>query len=237
MKTKILATLVFSAVFLSNSASLLAQTQVALPSFTPPAGYYPSNPLPVTISTTTPGASIRYTLNGTTPTESDGTLYTGPVNITTPYTVLTAVAYEAGYEDSGINVGQFIVPAQTMPPIFSPQAGAYTSTQYVAITSPSLGTPPIYYTTDGSTPTATHGTLYSNLVPIGSSLTLQAITGDGNSYAYSSVTSGIYSINGNPVALAPSFSPPGGNYSGAQSLSTACRCPTGCRYPSIRAAS
>ena len=36
----------------------------------------------VTISTTTGGASIRYTTNGTTPSSTVGTVYSSPVSIT-----------------------------------------------------------------------------------------------------------------------------------------------------------
>lgn len=60
-----------------------------------PAGFYDS-PQTVTLSTTSPGASIRYTTDGTTPTATNGVLYTGPIAITST-TNLRAVAYQAEY--------------------------------------------------------------------------------------------------------------------------------------------
>ena len=51
----------------------------------------------VTISTTTSGATIRYTTNGTTPSSTVGTVYSSPVSITAT-TTLKAIAYETGYD-------------------------------------------------------------------------------------------------------------------------------------------
>ena len=61
----------------------------------------------VTITSTTADASIYYTLDGSTPTESTGTLYTAPVNITgaemaTTTVVLKAIAVKAGLESSSV---------------------------------------------------------------------------------------------------------------------------------------
>ena len=53
----------------------------------------------VTISTTTSGATIRYTSDGTTPSETSGTIYTTPVAMS-QNTTLQAIAYEGGMADS-----------------------------------------------------------------------------------------------------------------------------------------
>jgi hypothetical protein len=55
----------------------------------------------VTISTTTAGASIRYTTDGSTPIETAGTLYPGAVTVNSTAT-LNAIAYESGYMDSPV---------------------------------------------------------------------------------------------------------------------------------------
>ncbi len=73
---------------------------VATPTFSPGAGSYTS-PQSVTISTTTSGASIRYTTDGSTPGETAGTLYSGPVSIGST-TTLKAIAYESGMADSAV---------------------------------------------------------------------------------------------------------------------------------------
>ena len=73
--------------------------QVATPTFNPPAGAY-SQPISVTISTTTPGATIRYTTNGNDPTESS-TVYTAPIQVSSN-TTIKAKAYAAGMDPSYI---------------------------------------------------------------------------------------------------------------------------------------
>jgi chitinase len=82
---------------------------VAAPTFTPGAGTY-STAQNVSISTTTSGASIRYTTNGTTPTSTTGTLYSGPVSISTT-TTLKAIAYKSGSTDSSVTSGTYTISA------------------------------------------------------------------------------------------------------------------------------
>lgn len=69
-------------------------------------GFY-SAPIQVAITSDTSGAQIRYTIDGSAPTESTGTLYVGPINITTT-TVLRAIAYKAGYAPSDVDTESYI---------------------------------------------------------------------------------------------------------------------------------
>lgn len=55
----------------------------------------------VTLSLTSEGATIRYTTDGTTPTASDGTVYTEPITINSAQTI-KAVAYDAGGNESDV---------------------------------------------------------------------------------------------------------------------------------------
>jgi len=75
------------------------------PVFSPVAGSY-TVPQLVAISTPTSGTSIRYTIDGSVPTETNGTLYTGPVLIS-PSTTLSAIAYESGLHDSAVTTGAY----------------------------------------------------------------------------------------------------------------------------------
>jgi parallel beta-helix repeat protein len=184
---------------------------VASPTFSPGAGSY-SSAQSVTISTTTSGASIRYTTDGSTPSETVGTLYSGPVSISSN-TTLQAIAYETGMTDSSVASAAYSI--QAAAPTFTPGAGTYTSVQSVTIATTTSGAS-IRYTTDGSTPTETNGTLYSGPVTVGSSETLKAIA-YSSSYADSGVSSAGYTIN-LPSAAAPTFSPAGGSYTTAQSV-------------------
>jgi chitinase len=84
---------------------------VAAPVFTPAAGTYTSTQT-ISISSTTSGASIRYTTNGTTPTSTTGTLYSGPVTIAAT-TTLKAIAYKSGSTDSSVTSGTYTINTGT----------------------------------------------------------------------------------------------------------------------------
>ena len=63
------------------------------------------------ISTTSVGTTIRYTTDGSTPTETNGTIYTVgmPVSISAT-TTLKAVAYGIGYAISSVSEALYIIP-------------------------------------------------------------------------------------------------------------------------------
>jgi len=171
-----------------------SQSQVAAPSFSPGGGTYTSAQN-VTISSATSGASIRYTTDGSTPSETAGTIYSGAVNISSTKT-LKAIAYESGDTDSSITSATYTIgtppPPQVATTIFSPGNGTYTSAQAVTI-SDSTSSASIRYTADGSTPSETAGTLYSGSVSIAATTTLKAIaykSGDTDS----SIASATYTI-------------------------------------------
>jgi hypothetical protein len=81
--------------------------QTAAPVFSPAAGTYPGTQN-VSITSTTGGASIRYTTDGSTPSETAGTLYSGPVVINAT-TTLNAIAYASGFTDSSITSGTYTI--------------------------------------------------------------------------------------------------------------------------------
>ncbi|MFS0726793.1 chitobiase/beta-hexosaminidase C-terminal domain-containing protein [Paenibacillus sp. 1P07SE] len=72
--------------------------QVAIPEFSLPYGKYPSGEA-IVITTATPDAEIRYTLDGSTPTETSE-LYTSPIFPEPGTTRLKAVAFKAGMTPS-----------------------------------------------------------------------------------------------------------------------------------------
>ena len=51
---------------------------------------------------------IRYTLNGSTPSETAGTLYSGPITITS-LTTINAIAYASGMADSAVASAAYAV--------------------------------------------------------------------------------------------------------------------------------
>ena len=152
--------------------AVYAIPQCAAPTFTPAAGTY-SSAQSVTIGTTTIGASINYTTDGSTPSESAGTLYSSPVNISTTST-LQAIVFEDGYTDSSVTSGVYTLNLTCAAPTFNPVAGAYLTAQSVTI-STTTGGASIRYTTNGTTPSSTAGTVYSSPVNISATSTLEAI--------------------------------------------------------------
>lgn len=73
----------------------------ATPEASPPPGYY-AQPQTVTLSTTTPGAVIHYTLNGEDPT-TDSPVYVGPITIGIS-TTIKAIAVKNGLQS---DIAQF----------------------------------------------------------------------------------------------------------------------------------
>ncbi len=78
----------------------------ATPTFSPAAGVYISAQS-VTISSTTPGAAIFYTTNGTTPTTSS-TLYSAPITVAASETV-QAIATASGSLQSTVGSASYLI--------------------------------------------------------------------------------------------------------------------------------
>ena len=81
---------------------------VAEPSFAPVPGTFAPG-TGITLTSDTPGASIRYTIDGSDPSATDGTEYTGTISGLTTLTI-RAIAYLAGKDDSPIVEATFLIP-------------------------------------------------------------------------------------------------------------------------------
>jgi hypothetical protein len=192
------------------SAAYTIQPPVATPTFSPAAGIY-SSAQTVTISTTTSGASIRYTIDGSTPSETAGTLYTSPVTVSST-TTIKAIAYATSYTDSSVASATYTIQPPVATPAFTPAPGIYASALNVTISTTTSGAS-IRYTTDGSAPSETAGTLYSTPIPVSSTATIRAIA-YATGYTDSSVASATYTIL--PIVATPVFSPVAGTYTSTQ---------------------
>jgi hypothetical protein len=189
-----------------TAAYTINLSTAATPTFNPPAGTYTQTGS-VTISDTTPGATIYYTTNGTTPTTSS-TKYTSPVPLTAS-TTIEAIAVAANYTQSAVGSATYTINLSTAAtPTFNPPAGTYTQTGSVTISDTTPGAT-IYYTTNGATPT-TSSSVYSSPIPLTASTTIKAIA-VAPSYSQSAVASATYTIN-LPTAATPTFNPPAGTY-------------------------
>lgn len=96
---------------------------VVMPVFNPPTGAYAS-PINVTISTTTPGAVIHYTTDGSEPTESSA-VYSAPIPISSD-TTIKAKGYATGFSPSAIATAFYDFP-QAVPNIAQLRAGTVGS--------------------------------------------------------------------------------------------------------------
>jgi glucosylceramidase len=172
----------------------------ATPTFSPAPGTYAAAQT-VTLSDTTPGASIYYTTNGTTPTTSS-TLFssTTPISVSST-TTIEAIAVASGYTNSSVASGAYTInlPAAAAP-TFSPAPGSYTATQTVTLSDTTPGAS-IYYTTNGTAPTAS-STLFSSATPISvsSTTTIEAIA-VASGYTNSATASGTYSFTGSTTTV------------------------------------
>jgi hypothetical protein len=182
-----------------TSASYTILAPAATPTFSPVAGAVLSGTT-VAISTTTTGATIYYTTDGTTPGTSS-TQYTTPIAITAA-TTIKAIAMASGFADSAVGTAAYTILAPAATPTFSPAAGAVLSGTTVAISTTTAGAT-IYYTTDGTTP-GTSSTQYTAPIAITAATTIKAIA-TASGFASSAVGSATYTIL--PPAATPTFSP------------------------------
>src|SRR5712672_1021807 len=165
-------------------------TQAAMPVFKPSPGTY-SSAQQVTISSTTSGAIIYYTIDGSTPTTSSSK-YTGPVTISTTKT-LKAIATAPNLTNSAVASGLYTIQTATAArPSFSPAPGTYKGSVTVSLFSTTTGAT-MYYTIDGTTPTtASHK--YTGPFTITTTTTVKAIATASN-LANSTVSNGPYTVN------------------------------------------
>jgi len=159
---------------------------VADPVISPSGGTFDA-PQSVSISTTTPAASICYTRNGATPGSSDS-IYTGPFTVTAT-SVIKAIAYASGYNPSGVTTANLTL--STAPPSFGPAPGGYIGSQTVTLSSTTSGAT-IHYTTDGSAPSAS-SPAYTNPFAVTSTTTVKAIALKSG-IPTSAISTGVYSI-------------------------------------------
>jgi hypothetical protein len=140
-------------------SSQAGEQQAAAPVFTPGGGNY-TTAQSVSISSATSTVSIRYTTDGvTTPTETVGTLYSGPVRISTSPTTLEAIAYAAGFTDSPVTNATYTIGGS--PPTFNFEAASMSPVGTGATVSTS------------SDPNVTGGLLeFLNSTAVGQSMTL-----------------------------------------------------------------
>jgi hypothetical protein len=157
---------------------------VAAPAFSTAAGAI-AFPTTITLSSTTAGATIYYTIDGSTPTT--GSTQGTSVVVNSAQTI-KAFAVKTGWADSSISSAAY-TQAQATAPTFSPAAGNITSGTTVTISS--AGATAIYYTIDGSTPTTASTNQATTPLVINSDVTVKALA-VRTGYSNSSIESAVY---------------------------------------------
>ncbi|WP_263339554.1 chitobiase/beta-hexosaminidase C-terminal domain-containing protein [Acidicapsa dinghuensis] len=167
----------------------------ATPTFFPPAGTYVTAQA-VTLSDATTGATMYYTTDGSTPTVSSKP-YAEPITVTSSET-LNAVAIANGYSFSPAGSATYVISSATAQPVISLPGGTYSPSQTVTITDATPGAS-IYYTTNGSTPTAS-STPYTSPLTVGRNTILQAVA-IAPGYSISGVTVASYTMTNGSTPL------------------------------------
>jgi hypothetical protein len=189
------------------------------PTLSPVGGTYTSAQT-VSLADTTPGAVMHYTMDGSTPTTASAT-YAASITVSSTTTV-KAIAVASGYTTSAVSSATYTISAvapTAAAPTFSPASGTYTATQTVTLSDSTAGAA-IYYTTDGTTPTAASAK-YSTALTVAATTTIKAIA-VATGYTNSAVSNAAYTISATqPAAAAPTVSPAAGTYTSAQAVALA----------------
>jgi hypothetical protein len=143
------------------------------------------------VGDSTPGALLYCTTDGSKPTASSAQC-PEPITVSKSETI-TAIAIAPGYTPSSSAAATYTINLQNAAtPTFSLAPGLYTSVEQVQISDATSGAV-IYYTVDGSTPSAS-STPYTAPVTIAASETIKAIA-VASGYSDSAVASATYTIS------------------------------------------
>lgn len=159
----------------------------------------------ITLTCGTEGASIYYTTDKSEPTKENGTLYETPIPVIEAVTI-KAIAVKDGnvsevsiftYEVSGGNQGGEggdDKPVTVSVPVADQPSGTELMIKgtRISLLCETEGAS-IYYTTDGSEPSVSNGTLYKNSIPVNRDMTIKAIAVKGD--ASSEVAAFTYRIS------------------------------------------
>lgn len=173
----------------------------------------PASPLIFTIGTTTPGATVRYTLDNTPVTEASQVAY--QFTITTSATI-RARAYKDGWVPSEEYSEYHQIQAPPGPPSISPAASTYVGNVTVSLNTGVVGAT-IRYTTNNTAVTSS-SPAYTGPISLTSSAVIRAKTFDqyGNG---SSEINRSYTIAPFPLVATPTSSPTGSTFYASVSVS------------------
>ena len=161
-----------------------AVEQVEKPTASIPSGSTVEKNTTVRFSSNTAGATIYYTLDGSVPSAASGLKYSQPIAITEDVTI-RAIAVKEGMTDSETAVFEYyvqegpVVPPSTNEQVAKPSASIPSGSTVeknttVTLSSATAGAT-IYFTLDGSDPSAASGLKYLQPIVIPDDVTIRAI--------------------------------------------------------------
>jgi hypothetical protein len=214
--TETLAAIAVKTGYTTSAAATATYTispALSTPTFSPSAGTY-TGAQSVVISEATTGANIYYTTDSSTPTTSSK-MYSGGIWQATTQT-LKAIAVKAGSTNSAVATATFTIAPVLPEPTFNLAGGsaAYATSQTVTI-SDSLAGASIYYTSNGTVPTAS-STKYAGPITVSTTETIEAIAME-TGYTKSAVSSALYTIASSALAT-PTLTPASGTYTATQTV-------------------
>ena len=195
----------------STIATAAYTLQPETPTFSAGSGTY-SNALSVTIACATAGVTLRYTTDGSEPTESSTPFTGSALSVTGPVT-LRAKAWRSGWQTSATASATYTMKVGT--PALSPPGGSVTTAVTVAVTSVTSGAI-LHYTTNGQEPTEFDPVVTSGSVVLDRSATLK-VKGWRADWLRSDTGSGTFGVSLG-TAASPSIIPSGGSFTTAQTV-------------------
>ncbi len=180
-----------------GGSSSVSSSVTATPTFAPVEGTY-SAAQSVTVADVTQGTVLYCTTDGTTPTTSSPKCAEPIIVSKSQY--LQAIAVAPGKSASTVASAGYTINLTALPtPAFSPAGGTYTTPQSVTISDTNSGAN-IYYSTDGSTPSASSSTstLYTGPITISKTTTLSAVA-TASGYSDSGVASAVFALAALPA--------------------------------------
>ena len=189
------------------------ELKAVAPTMTPAAGAYGSSQN-VSISSTTSGATIRYTTDGSEPTESSST-YSSALAVASTQTV-KARAYKADWTASDSGHASYAISGGTVAtPTISPTGGAHVTPPTVSITTTTSGAS-IRYTLDGTTPSLSSPVyVYPFRVLTTTTVKAKAFKSGFTASAEASTT---YGVDATGATATPTIVPAGGRFAIKQTV-------------------
>jgi uncharacterized protein (TIGR03118 family) len=168
-----------------------------------------------------PEGKVAFTLDGVkwTTATVDSTAHASVTTSTLAlgkHVIKATYSGDTNFATSSASITETVNPPTAAAPVFSPAAGSYTAAKSITITDATKGAA-IYYTIDGTTPTA-KSSLYAKSFTVAKTTTVKAIA-IAAGFANSTVSSATYTIGALKPAATPTFSPAGGTFTSAQTVS------------------